>query len=179
MIAILPYLVIFPLLLLIYMFYSSVILISLISIGQLYLARPIHSNQFSHNIVQLVDTATHTKGNILDLVLVNLENIISGVKAGSNLLVNSSSDHFLISFSILSVNSRNHQCYISSSAINFSKLAYDRLNTYLLDIDFEFSYVSADIEFLWSSLKRIILVGFSFSFCSNCKASNQDKSKMV
>ena len=128
----------------------------------------IHSNQFcnllfTHNIVQLVDTATHIKGNILDLVLVNSENIVSGVKVGSNLLVNSSSDHFLISFSILSVNSRNHKCYKSSSAINFSKLDYVRLNTYLLDIDFDFFYLSSDIEFLWSSLKEIILDSASLS----------------
>ena len=64
----------------------------------------------THNIVQLVDTATHIKGNILDLVLVNSENIVSGVKVGSNLLVNSSSDHFLIFLLIAEITSAtNHQ----------------------------------------------------------------------
>jgi len=79
-----------------------VILIFQKSIGPLYLAASDNFCEFifDSNLTQLVDTPTHTCGNILDLVLTNCPEQIS------NLLVHPpqyqcvSSDHHLITFSV-------------------------------------------------------------------------------
>ena len=56
---------------------------------------------FKFNLQQLVTSATHLRGSILDLVITNSPDLIASMQIDSNICSNYS-DHYLISFSILS-----------------------------------------------------------------------------
>ena len=93
---------------------------------------------FDSNLTQLVDTPTHTCGNMLDLVLTNCPEQIS------NLLVHPpqyqcvSSDHHLITFSVAL-----RHCIPSPSireVFNFKRGDYIGLSEYLLSCDFSTFY---------------------------------------
>ena len=66
---------------------------------------------FNHNLSQLVDTPTHRRGNILDLVLTNLETRFLNVSVSQeqHLLL---SDHFIISFQL----TKGHLLHQSATA---------------------------------------------------------------
>ena len=108
---------------------------------------------------QMVAGPTHEKGNTLDLVLSTFPDSIQSLSVHSDrshpdLL----SDHFPITFDL------NHSFSqgIDPSpppTYQFSKRDYDGLSDYLLSYDFSFFFRSQDIEFLWKSLKSIILDG--------------------
>ena len=55
---------------------------------------------FQNNLSQLIHTPTHLKGNILDLVLTNSDELISNVEVTPP-CHNMSSDHYIISFQLL------------------------------------------------------------------------------
>ena len=101
----------------------------------------------------LIASPTHIKGNILDLVLVNLPESVGNIIIHSKSTL---SDHFPITFNVSSTRKRVTKSPILPTP-NFSKLDYNALTSYLLEFDFSFLYQSSDIEFVWSSLKRIIL----------------------
>ena len=67
--------------------------------------------------------------------------------------------HNLISFTISGVPHLNQQSISHIPQFIFSKGDYDSLNEFLDQSDFSQYYMSKDIEFLWSSLKSIILSG--------------------
>jgi len=54
---------------------------------------------FDHNLVQFIDSPTHIKGNILDIVLSNTS-LINNIRVEPSQLI--SSDHFLVLFTIAS-----------------------------------------------------------------------------
>ena len=68
---------------------------------------------FQNNLSQLINTPTHLKGNILDLVLTNSDELISNVEVTPP-RHSLSSDHYIISFQLLSksVSSREKPRYI-------------------------------------------------------------------
>ena len=107
------------------------------------------------SLSQLVMEATHIKGNILDLVLTNVENSICELSIDtSHPLVHS--DHHSITFRICSVlphpKSPTKRYYF-----DYSKADFDSLCDYLLDIDFEDCFHSDDVESVWSTIKSTIL----------------------
>ena len=110
---------------------------------------------FEMSLSQLVMEATHIKGNILDLVLTNVENSICELSIDtSHPLVHS--DHHSITFRINSVlphpKSPSKRYYF-----DYSKADFDSLCDYLLDIDFEDCFHSDDVESVWSTIKSTIL----------------------
>ena len=110
---------------------------------------------FEMSLLQLVMEATHIKGNILDLVLTNVENSICELSIDtSHPLVHS--DHHSITFRINSVllhpKSPSKRYYF-----DYSKADFDSLCDYLLDIDFEDCFYSDDVESVWSTIKSTIL----------------------
>ena len=114
---------------------------------------------FRHNLLQLVDFPTHSKGNILDLVFVNSENLVSNlVQASSNTLC---SDHCIISFNLFSTCSRNTSKVCHSPIYDFKKTDLDGLLSFLLDVDFDPLLNLTDIELIWSNLKDLILYSIS------------------
>ena len=113
---------------------------------------------FDHNLVQLVDSPTHVKGNTLDLVLCNSTNLISDVLIGSNeLSVGLQSDHKSVEISIPCNATDISRC--SVPRFIFAKGDYDGLNHYFEFADFSAFNSSWDIEFQWSFLKSLILEG--------------------
>ncbi len=106
------------------------------------------------NLVQLVNFPTHSKGNILDLILVSSPDLVSNVAGLKHSSISNSSDHIPISMTI--------PCSIAkSSSPNpshplFSKGDYVGMCSFLLDVDFSPFYASTDIESLWLSLKGVI-----------------------
>ena len=117
---------------------------------------------FQSNLVQLITCPTHIKGNVL---LVNSHDIVSDLEILSYL---NFSDHFPITFNVHSCMKDNTKPSSSSPTLNYSKIDYNGLTSYLLTYDFDFLYQSSDIEFVWSSLKSIILESI-YSFTPTVK----------
>ena len=111
---------------------------------------------FNNNLLQLINTPTHTRGNILDLLLTTSEDLIQNIRVISqhNLI---QSDHFIINF-CLTYSTPPHS---TSSANNtyvydFPKADFDGLCSFLFDVDFDSCLQSQDVEFVWLVIKEMI-----------------------
>ena len=114
---------------------------------------------FDHSLHQFVDLPTHTKGNILDLVLCKSHTLINNISVCSNeLLSGLISDHNLISISIPG-NHINNRRKSSSHRFIYSKGNFNALNHFIECSDFTDFYDSNDIEFQWLFLKSTINKG--------------------
>ena len=107
---------------------------------------------FDFNLSQCVTEPTHIKGNILDLVLINSADILSEVTVSSPL---STSDHFSLSFNILTKSYRPTS-NSSSSFLNYTKADFLGMCDFLLDWDFSSCYASDNVEVIWSEIKSAI-----------------------
>ena len=112
---------------------------------------------FQNNLSQLVHSPTHLKGNILDLVLTNSDELISNVEVipPHHSL---SSDHYIISFQLSllkSVTPRQKPRYV----FDFPKANLSGLCNFLLDFDFSSCLASANIEYIWTAIKQAIYTG--------------------
>ena len=110
---------------------------------------------YEMNLTQLVMDSSHVKGNILDLVITNIENLISVISiADSNLLI--SSDHHRVSFKINYIlppsRGTSHKFFF-----DYSKADFVGLCDHLLDSDFDNCLLSSDVEFVWANIKSAIL----------------------
>jgi len=102
---------------------------------------------FNSNLTQLVDTPTHTCGNILDLVLTNCPEQIFNLLVYPLQYQCVSSDHYLITFSVAF---RYHTPSPSiREVINFKRGDYAGLSEYLLSCDFSTFYNLSDIDEMW------------------------------
>ena len=109
---------------------------------------------FRLNLTQLVDFPTHSSGNTLDLVISDSTELIQNLFSfSSNLL---QSDHFTITFSVSVHNSKKKKPKHPPS-YNFKRTALNALSDFLLDCNFNLLMESTNIEFVWSSLKNLIL----------------------
>ena len=109
-----------------------------------------------HNLQQLVGEPIHLKGNILDLVLTNSPEIINYPKVHNpTCLPCMSSDHYPISFSILSSVSSS-KCHPVSPAFIWRKGDYASMNDFIRSFDFSSFYSSSDIDYLWVTLRSVI-----------------------
>ena len=114
---------------------------------------------FRHNLLQLVDFPTHSKGNTLDLVFANSENLVFNlVPSSSDTLC---SDHSILSFNLSTTCSQNTSKACDSPTYDFKKTDFDGLLSFLLDVDFDPLLNSSDIELIWSNLKELILYSIS------------------
>ena len=91
---------------------------------------------FDNALVQLIHEPTHTKGNILDLVLTNDNDLVSNATVNlSNHHL--STDHYLISFKLSHPVQPSLQVQASSRyVLDYPKANYDAICSYLLDYDF-------------------------------------------
>ena len=111
---------------------------------------------FNFNLCQVVPTPTHTKGNVLDLVLTqNPESIMNlSVHSSMSFLSLPPSDHYPVSFFL---SCRVHTSIRPSTpSFNYKKGDYIGLNDYLLNLDWEGYFSTQDIEQLLSLLKSAI-----------------------
>ncbi len=106
---------------------------------------------FEYNLAQLICKSTHSKGNILDLLITNIDHHISNLiitHCTSQLF----SDHFFIFFGLLVNYHPPHRT--TSYFMNFSKGNYDSFNDYLLNLDYSFCF-TMDIDSAWNHFKLI------------------------
>ena len=110
---------------------------------------------FDNTLIQLVDHPTHTRGNILDLILT------SSTKCIANLTIDtasnwSTSDHYGITFEILSQPALHSSCTVPNYVHDFPKANYNGILSYLLDFDYSLCMESQDTDFIWAAIKNSI-----------------------
>ena len=112
---------------------------------------------FQYNYSQVVTSPTHEHGNLLDLVITNNDDIISDIQVHSEgTLIKS--DHYPVSFKLKSIlNHKSDSCPIT--ILDYSKANYDGLNQFLSSIDYSICYQSENVEFVWSFVKSVLLLG--------------------
>ena len=90
---------------------------------------------FDYNIAQVVESPTHVKGNVLDLVLTNSVKLIHSLTVFTDKF--QYFDHFLIKFSLDRLAPRstrsNHCCL---PVLDYSRAVYKGMCNFLLDFDF-------------------------------------------
>ena len=107
---------------------------------------------FDYNLSQVIQIATHTGRNILDIVLTNtLEAVVSFNVAPFTPL---RSDHFAATFrlSYVPVTSSN-----AKSLFDYSKADWTGFLEYLLNYDFDLLFHDDDIDIVWQSFKDLFL----------------------
>lgn len=110
---------------------------------------------FDNSLTQLIDQPTHVKGNILDLVLSNLDDLVTDLTISSN---NSwlSSDHFAITFQ-LAQELLQTPSTIPIYVYDFPKANYGAIQSYLLDFEYSPCLQSQDVEFINYGTKSRVL----------------------
>ncbi len=98
---------------------------------------------------QLVNSPTHVKGNILDLVLTDKPQLIGDIKVSSSNLP-CKSDHYSITFTIKSKVKRVKT--VKRDAYNFKRANWSSLNSELNAVDWD-QILSGDVETAWLSFK--------------------------
>jgi len=110
---------------------------------------------FNLNLVQMINEPTHIHGNILDLILIIDDNLITSLSVHSNSSLPIVSDHFAMTFSLnssLPSPSKFSPFYV----FNYSKGDYEGLYNHLSNVDFSPCLQSHDIEFIWSFILSTI-----------------------
>ena len=125
---------------------------------------------FRHNLEQMVDFPTHSQGNTLDLIFTNFHGLIEDTTCFSSHSLKS--DHRFLSFSICSPLKLAKAKCSPTFALNFKKTDVEGMASHLLDLDYSVLLSSSDIEFVWSSLKHIILHAVSL-FTPSVKIRSQ------
>ena len=113
---------------------------------------------FESNLTQLVNFPTHIKGNILDLLLTNNEDLINNLTVVKDDLC-LSSDHYKICFQVnyLSSQLKRKVSYV----FDYKNGDYDSLSDYLSESDFSQCLHSASIENVWQFIKQSIHNGMN------------------
>ena len=117
------------------------------------------SNQFCDlvfhtNLCQLISTPTHIRGNILDLLLTNLDDRISNLQIHLDSYLKS--DHNNVTFSV-AFHIRTSFKAATYFTFNYSRGDYQGLLDYLLHSDFTPCYSSHNVEFIWQTINDILM----------------------
>ena len=114
---------------------------------------------FRHNLIQLIDFPTHSKGSTLYLVLTGSDDLILNLHKVSSLFL--SSDHSLVSFDVSTMFTQHTSRTCNQSVFDFKRTDFDSLSSFLQDVDFAPLFLSSNVEFAWSFLKETILYAIS------------------
>ena len=109
---------------------------------------------FQTGMSQLIDRPSHLHGNVLDLLLMNIEENINSLEVHSSSSL--SSDHYDITFAVATVpklSPKTTPCY----SFNFSRGDYSGLNNYLLNINFTSCFLTHDVERIWHTIEHQIV----------------------
>ena len=103
-----------------------------------------------------MDSSTHRQGNILDLVLTNIQDSIHSLTVLNRNHQLTSSDHYPITFVLChSVISPTHNS--PTYFYDFTKGDYEGLSHFLANCDFSDCYNSDNVEFIWFIIKGYII----------------------
>lgn len=110
---------------------------------------------FDHNFLQLVDFATHARGNTLDLILTNIPDQILNLRADTS--VSSFSDHFLLSFSLSlpQDTSLKSRCLDHMPSFDYRLADYSYIENLLFDFTFD-QHSFKDVNSAWESLSSYV-----------------------
>ena len=100
--------------------------------------------------MQLIDSPTHTAGNILDVILTNSD-YCQNIDIHPNLPPGLSSDHHIITFSI--AHYHNKVSDLPKYKYNYYQANWADMNQYLYSYNFSQIFNSRDVEFIWEQLK--------------------------
>jgi len=89
---------------------------------------------FQAGLYQLIDAPTHTQGNILDLLITNIENSIEDLQLHSDSQLHS--DHYNITFSVNTSIHDDVQKFAPYFIFNFPKGDYQGLSDHMFHSDF-------------------------------------------
>ena len=110
---------------------------------------------FDKNLLQLVDSATHKQGIILDLILTNAPESIFNLNVDTS--VCSYSDHYLLSFYLALPSTALFTTKYSSGASCDYRLAdYSAIDSLLVDFVFD-HYSLVDVDSAWDELSSYIV----------------------
>uniref|UniRef100_A0A1X7SUM2 Reverse transcriptase domain-containing protein n=1 Tax=Amphimedon queenslandica TaxID=400682 RepID=A0A1X7SUM2_AMPQE len=109
---------------------------------------------FDLDISQVINSPTHIKGNLLDLVLTNSIDRLSDIVISPDIFP--LSDHLTLSFSLRSHMANVEKPRISDKFLNFAKADYVGMCDFLLDWDFSVCLQSTDVNFVWEEIKFAI-----------------------
>ena len=109
---------------------------------------------FELEISQVINSPTHIKGNLLDLVLTNSEDRLSGINISLDIFP--LSDHLTISFSLRLHMANIEKPRVSDKFRNFAKADYVGMCDFLLDWDFSTCLQSTDVNLVWEDIKFAI-----------------------
>ena len=109
---------------------------------------------FQTGMSQLIDRPTHLHGNVLDLLLTNIEENINSLEVHSSSSL--SSDHYDITFAVATVPKLSPKTTPYYS-FNFSRGDYSGLNNYLLNINFTSCFLTHDVERIWHTIEHQIV----------------------
>ena len=120
---------------------------------------------FKHNLAQFVDFPTHSSGSTLDLIFSSPGIPIRDLNKFNHYSL--CSDHSPISFFVPEL----HQQYWHSSSSDsvsstisiyqYKKANFEEMSSLIMDYDLTHFYSSTDIEFLWNTLKDLIIYAIS------------------
>ena len=108
---------------------------------------------FDLNLMQLIDSPTHTTGYILDVILTNTDYCRNNV-THPTLPPGFSSDHHIITFSITHYSNRPSE--LPKYKYDFHYASWGDMNQYLYSYNFSHIFNSRDIKFIWEQLKLAI-----------------------
>ena len=134
------------------------------------------SNQFCDlmfwtGLSQLINVPTHNHGNILDLLLTNLDEYINHLQIYPDPLLQS--DHYIITFSI-SISVTTSSKSATYFTFNFSKGDYQGLCNHTIHSDFTPCLLSHDIKFIWHVIEQLLVEGMQLFIPLYKVHSNQD-----
>ena len=126
---------------------------------------------FQAGLCQLIDVPTHKQGNILDLLLTNLEDKIEDLQVYPDPHLHS--DHHNITFSVnTSMNGLSK--FAPHITFNFSKGDYQGLCDHMFHSDFMPCYLTQDSEHIWHIIEQKLFEGMQLFIPQYKVHSNQD-----
>ena len=109
-------------------------------------------------MVQLVDEATHSCGNIFDLVLITIPCSIHNLYV-DHLTCSSISNHYLITFDVaLPIKEKSPK---PSLTYDYSRADSNKREYFLLDNSFQDCFLLRKVNLVWSSFKFVFFKGCS------------------
>ena len=105
----------------------------------------------------------HVKGNILDLVITNLVDRVSAIHVDHSVF--SSSDHFLITFSLKVLLQKQISSHDSTIFRDFSKADFEGMRDFFLGWDFSECLCSNDVEVIWFLISAALSAAIDMSLC--------------
>ena len=113
---------------------------------------------FDLNLSELITCPTHIHGNILDLLLTTIDDLISNITVQSSEFSHFPSDHFLISFTLI-MNSYPVSPMSSSTAhhvFDFSKADFLSMEAYISNSSIANCLTLDDVNAVWAIIKSVI-----------------------